>query len=55
MIDLFRKPTKTNQFLDSSSSHLYHYKKGIPYTQGSIEFALTTKVLKNIGTIWKDG
>ena len=32
MTDLFVKPTDTHQFLDSSSSHLYHCKKGIPYS-----------------------
>ena len=32
MTDLFVKPTDT-QFLDSSSSHPYHCKKGIPYSQ----------------------
>ena len=33
MTDLFLKPTDTHQFLDSRSSHLYHCKKGIPYSQ----------------------
>ena len=33
MTDLFVKPTDTNQFLDPSSSHPYHCKKGIPYSQ----------------------
>ena len=31
--DLFVKPTDTHQFSDPSSSHPYHCKKGIPYTQ----------------------
>ena len=33
MTDLFVKPTNTLQFLDQSSSHPYHCKKGIPYNQ----------------------
>ena len=32
-MDLFVKPTDTYQFLDPSSSHPYHCKKGIPYSQ----------------------
>ena len=31
--DLFVKETDTHQFLDSSSCHPYHCKKGIPYSQ----------------------
>ena len=31
--DLSVKPTDTHQFLDPSSSHHYHCKKGIPYSQ----------------------
>ena len=30
--DLFVKPTDTHQFLDPTSRHLYHCKKGIPYS-----------------------
>ena len=33
MTDLFVKPTDTHQFLDPSSSHPYHCKEGIPYSQ----------------------
>ena len=33
MTDLFVKPSDTNQFLDPSSSHPYHCKKGIPFSQ----------------------
>ena len=33
MTDLFVKLTDAYQFLDSSSSHPYHCKKGIPYIQ----------------------
>ena len=33
MTDLYVKPTDTHQFLDPSSSHLYHCKKGVPYSQ----------------------
>ena len=33
MTDWFVKPNDTYQFLDLSSSHLYHCKKGIPYNQ----------------------
>ena len=33
MTDLFVKPTDTHQFLDPSSSHPYHCKKGIPCNQ----------------------
>ena len=33
MTDLFVKPTDTHQFLDPSSSHSYHCKKGIPNSQ----------------------
>ena len=32
-IDLFVKPTDTHQFLDPTSCHPYHCKKGIPYSQ----------------------
>ena len=32
-IDLFVKTTDTHQFLDPTSSHPYHCKKGIPYSQ----------------------
>ena len=31
--DLFVTPTDTHQFLDPTSSHPYHCKKGIPYSQ----------------------
>ena len=31
--DLFVKPTDTYQFLDPTSCHPYHCKKGIPYSQ----------------------
>ena len=31
-VDLFFKPTDTHQFLDTTSSHPYHCKKGIPYS-----------------------
>ena len=31
--DLLVNPTHTHQFLDPSSSHRYHCKKGIPYSQ----------------------
>ena len=33
MMDLFVKPTDTHQFLDPSSSHPYHCKKRILYSQ----------------------
>ena len=33
MTDLFIKPTDTHQFLDPNSSHSYHCKKEIPYSQ----------------------
>ena len=33
LIDLFLKHTVTNHFLDPASSHHYHYKKGILYSQ----------------------
>ena len=33
MTDLFVKPTDTHQFLDPSSSHPYHCKKRILYSQ----------------------
>ena len=33
MTDLFVKPIDTHQFLDPISSHSYHCKKGIPYSQ----------------------
>ena len=32
-IVLFVKPTDTYQFLDPTSCHPYHCKKGIPYSQ----------------------
>ena len=31
--DLLFKPADTHQFLDPTSSHPYHCKKGIPYSQ----------------------
>ena len=31
--DLFVKPTDTHQFLDLTSCHPYHCKKGVPYSQ----------------------
>ena len=31
--DLFVTPTDTHQFLEPTSSHPYHCKKGIPYSQ----------------------
>ena len=31
--DLFNKPTDKHQFLDPTSCHPYHCKKGIPYSQ----------------------
>ena len=31
--DLFVEPTDTHQFLDQTSCHSYHCKKGIPYSQ----------------------
>ena len=31
--DLFVKPSDTHQFLDRTSSHPYHFKKGRPYNQ----------------------
>ena len=31
--DLFAKPTDTYQFLNPTSCHPYHCKKGIPYIQ----------------------
>ena len=34
--DLLLKPTVTHQFLDPASSHTYHCKKGIPYSQALI-------------------
>ena len=53
MTDLFVEPTNAHQFLDPSSSHSYHCKKVIPYSQalGSIESVLTTKVSINVATI----
>ena len=30
---MFVKPTDTHQFLDPTSSHPYHCKKGIPYSE----------------------
>ena len=31
--DLYAKLTDSHQYLHSSSCHLYHYKKGTPYSQ----------------------
>ena len=31
--DLFVKPTDSHQYLQSSSCHPFHCKKGIPYSQ----------------------
>ena len=55
--DLFAKSTNTHQFLDPSSSHLYHCKKGVPFSQaltlqGSAQII---QILINIVTIWKNG
>ena len=33
LTDLYIKPTDTHQYLELSSSHLYHSKKSIPYSQ----------------------
>ena len=33
MTDLFVKPADTHLILDPSSSHPYHCKKGVPYSQ----------------------
>ena len=33
MTNLFGRPTYTHPFLDPSSSHSYHCKKGVPYSQ----------------------
>ena len=33
MTDLVVKPTNTRLFLDTSSSHPYHYKERVPYTR----------------------
>ena len=41
MTDLCVKPTNTYQFLDPRSSHLYHFKKGIPYSQAPSLFFKT--------------
>ena len=53
MTDLFAKPTHTYQVLDPSSSHPYHCKKKIPYSQALRlnRVVLTTKVLINAAMI----
>ena len=47
--DLHIKPTDTHQFLDSTSCHPYHCKKGIPYSHAFI------KRLINAGTTYRNG
>ena len=53
--DLFVKPTDTHQFLDPTSSHPYHCKKGIPYSQALIGSAQIIRILINVVAIWKNG
>ena len=55
--DLFVKPTDTHQFLDPTSSHSYHCKKGIPYSQALRlnRSAQIIRILINVVTIWKNG
>ena len=44
--DLFTKPTDTHQFLDPTSCHPYHCKKGIPYSQA----LKLNRICSDIGT-----
>ena len=55
--DLFVKPADTHQFLDPTSSHSYHCKKGIPYSQALRlnRSAQIIRILINVVTIWKNG
>ena len=48
--DLFVKLTDTHQFLDPNSSHPYHCKKGIPYSQ-----ALKLNRVCSDNRNWKNG
>ena len=53
---LFVKPTDTHQFLDPTSSHPYHCKKGIPSVKlsGLKGSAPIMRNLINVATIWKN-
>ena len=51
--DLFVKPTDTHQFLDLTSCHRYHCKKGMPHSKlsGLIEFVQITRHLIDVAMI----
>ena len=54
--DLFVKPLDTQQFLDPTSSHPYHCKKGIPYSE-NLKLNGSTQIMRiliNVVTIWKN-
>ena len=48
--DFFIKPKDTHQFLDPTSCHPYHCKKGMPHSQlsGLIEFVQITRHLIDV-------
>ena len=49
LTDLFVKTTDTHQFLDPTSCHPHHCRKGIPYSQALrlTEFVQITRTLIN--------
>ena len=53
-IDLFVKPTDSHQYLQSSSCHPFHCKKGIPYSQALRNIVQKLTLLINAVMIWKD-
>ena len=57
MTDLFAKLSYTHQFWDPSSSHFYHCKKGIPYSQALRlnRICSDNESFDKRGTIYKDG
>ena len=54
--DLFVKPTDSYQYLQSSSCHPFHCKKGIPYSQALRLNRICSEItlLINAVMIWKD-
>ena len=44
--DLFVKPTDTHQFLDPTSCHPYHCKKGIPYSHALIGLTEFVQIMR---------
>ena len=53
--ELYVKPTNSHQYLQSSSCHAFHCKKGMTYTQGlRLNCICLETVFLNTVMIWKD-